>query len=349
MRSYPQLRRVPLADRSRFNLLFALQHYFPQNGALKAHKDKVRMQIAESLQRGGPGRTIPIDRRIGLSPEEFRDRYLAHGLPVILEGAARDWACTREWSFDGFKRRFGRETIKLVQRIGLSDDDFVDAREFTEEIVFGEFLDQVLSGGRKYMRFSPLLEQFPELLGDFDQGFLQGMPGNTWGSTYQLFIGAQRTFTPLHNAITPFFFVNICGIKRWQFIPCAYLAILNPDPEGLTYNHSSADLAAPDLAAYPGLDCIDRMEGLMQPGDILFNPSWMWHSVQNEAPTIGVRCGFIHPPGMLRESLTLTLIRAFAGNPSMLQTAYYSFIKPNLPDREDMLLTPRVFKPPPRK
>ena len=81
----------------------------------------------------------------------------------------------------------------------------------------------------------------------------------------------------------------------------------------------------------------------MQPGDILYNPSWMWHCVQNEAPTIGVRCGFVYPPGMLRESLTLTLIRAFAGNPSMLKTAWYSFIKTDLPNRDSLLVTPKVF------
>ena len=25
-----------------------------------------------------------------------------------------------------------------------------------------------------------------------------------------------------------------------------------------------------------------------QPGDVLYTPSWMWHWVENDAPTIGV-------------------------------------------------------------
>ena len=176
-----------------------------------------------------------------------------------------------------------------------------------------------------------------------DWSAIEGRPGNNWGTTYQLFIGGAGTFTPLHNAITPFFFVNICGVKRWQFIPNTYLGVLDPSPDGLTYNWTSADLGMSNLDRYPGFDCVDRMEAETRPGDILYNPSWMWHCVQNASPIIGVRCGFVYPFGMLRESVTLTSVRAFAGNPSMLKTAWYSFVKTNLPERETLLVTPRVY------
>jgi hypothetical protein len=338
------MRDVPRRQRAAFNTLFFLEHWFPRSERLRRRKEAVRARIVEQVRRGGTGKVLAVDRRRDLSPAEFRAQYLRRGLPVVLAGAGRDWQCTREWSFDNFRRRFGPETIKLVQRKGVApDDEIIDGREFSEEIVFSEFLDQVLEGGRKYMRFSPLLEQFPELLNDFDQGFLRSMPGNNWGTTYQLFIGERGTFTPLHNAITPFFFVNICGTKRWAFMPGTYLAVLDPPAEGVTYNHSAADLGMSNLDRYPGFDCIDRMEAVMEPGDILFNPSWMWHCVQNESPTIGVRCGFVYPPGMLRESLTCTSIRAFAGNPSMLKTAWYSFVKTDLPNRDSLLVTPKVF------
>lgn len=338
------MRDVPRRRRAAFSVLFFLEHWFPRSEWLRQRKEAVRARIVDEVRRGGKAKVLAVDRRRDLSPAEFRAQYLRRGLPVVLEGAGRDWRCTREWSFDNFRRRFGPETIKLVQRKGVApDDEVIDGREFSEEIIFAEFLDQVLEGGRKYMRFSPLLEQFPELLDDFDQEFLSGMPGNNWGTTYQLFIGARGTYTPLHNAITPFFFVNICGTKRWQFMPGTYLAVLDPPAEGVTYNHSAADLGMSNLDRYPGFDCVDRMEAVMQPGDILFNPSWMWHCVQNESPTIGVRCGFVYPPGMLRESMTLTCVRAFAGNPSMFKTAWYSFVKTNLPDRDSLLVTPKVF------
>jgi hypothetical protein len=344
VRHLPGMRRIPLWQRSQFSALFFLQHWFPGSDLVRRGKEAARRRVVASVRGGGIARVLEIERRRDLSPEEFREGYLRRGIPVILEGAGRSWKCTREWSFENFRRRFGGESIKLVQRKGVApDDELVDGREFSEEILFSEFLDQVLRHGRKYMRFSPLLEQFPELLDDFDQDFLQGMPGNSWGTTYTMFIGAPGTFTPLHNTITPFFFVNICGVKRWQFIPQAFMAVLDPPPDGLTYNHSAADVSFSNLDRYPGFDCVDRLEAVMQPGDVLFNPSWMWHCVQNEAPTIGVRCGFIYPRSMVAESLTLACVRAFAGNPSMLKTAWYSFVKTNLPSRDKLLITPKVF------
>jgi hypothetical protein len=183
-----------------------------------------------------------------------------------------------------------------VQTKGLSDDEFIDDREFTEELGFREFLDQVENGGMKYMRFSPVLEQFPELLNDFDRRFLRDMPGRfSFGTTFQAFIGGPRTFTRMHNAPTPFFFVNVCGVKRWVMIPNRYLAVLDPPAEGRGYNHSDADVGRADPRRFPGFESIDRFEVRIEPGDVLYVPSWMWHSVQNDSATIGVRCGFVYP------------------------------------------------------
>lgn len=347
MRTPAPMKRIGPRDRALFNVLFALQHYLPKNDFVREQKELVRRRIAEAIRTQGRGQVFQVDRvkAADLSPEEFRRHYLGQGVPLLIEGAAKEWACARQWGFDQFRARYGHEKIKLVQRKGLSDDDYIDEREFTEELGFGEFLDQVLSGGRKYMRFSPLLEKFPELRHDFDASFFRKMSGNRLGVTYQLFIGGAGTFTPLHNAMTPFFFVNVTGVKRWALIPTHYLAILDPDADGFGYNHTEADLDAPDLERFPGFDCIDRLETVMQPGDVLYNPSWMWHCVKNEAPTIGVRCGFIHPKGMVEESLTLTFIRLFAArNPTMLEALYYAVVKPNLAERDFWLLTPKLFR-----
>ena len=165
MREYPGMRDVPLRHRGVFSALFFLQHWFPRNKRLQRRKGAVRQRIIEHVRSSGKGRLLNVDRRKDLSAPEFRAQYLRRGLPVILDGAGHDWTCTREWSFDNLRRRFGSETIKLVQRNGLAlDEEVIDASEFSEEINFSEFLDQVQGGGAKYMRFSPLLEKWPELL-----------------------------------------------------------------------------------------------------------------------------------------------------------------------------------------
>jgi hypothetical protein len=236
--------------------------------------------------------------------------------------------------------------IKLVQRKGVAEDEeIVDGKEFSEEIQFGSFLDQVLTAGKRYMRFSPLLERFPELLADFDHDFFKRMSGNSWGLTYQAFIGGTGSYTPLHNAMTSFFFVNVCGVKRWALIPNHYLPILNPSADGFGYNHSRARLDPMSTEEFPGLNHIDRLEAVMNPGDVLFVPSWMWHCVRNESPTIGVRCGFVYPQGMMREAFTLSFIRLFAArNPSTFEALYYTLLRKNLPERDKWLLTARLIR-----
>jgi hypothetical protein len=339
------MQRVAWQQRAAFNAAFLLEHYFPKSTAIQRARSAARRRIVADIRRGRRGTVSAVERVSAISPGEFRRRNLKPGIPLIIEGAAREWPLATRWSFDNFKRRYGGETIKLVQRKGLSDDEFIGIREFSEEIEFGEFLDQVLHGGRKYMRFSPLLEKFPELRADFDHEFFKQMTGNGWGITYQLFMGAVGTYTPLHNAMTGFFFVNVCGSKRWVFIPNHYLAVLNPSADGYGYNHSEAELDLSNVDRFPGLECVDRFEALIHPGDVLYVPSWMWHCVRNEAPTIGVRCGFVYPQGMLRESSTLSFIRLFAArNPSTLEALVHVLFRKDLPDRDRLLVTPGLFR-----
>jgi cupin-like protein len=345
MKLPPEMRRISPRHRGIYNALFMLHHLAPASARVQRWRDTVRRRVAEHLEEGGPGKIIPVRRVKTLSPKEFRTRYLATGTPVILDKGAADWPCTKSWSFEGFRQRFGSATLKLVNHKGLSDDDPVLDREYTQEMNFGDFIDQTLADGTKYMRFSPILEMFPELVGDFDTKFLREMPGPlSLGTTFEAFIGGKKTFTPLHNAPTPFFFVNVCGVKRWALIPNHYLAVLHPSADGMSYNHSRADVGHPDTVAFPGLDAIDRMEAVLEPGDLFFMPSWLWHSVQNEEATIGVRCGFIYPESMFKESATLFLIRVFAAqSPTLGQVLYHTLLKRNLPQRTTMLLQPKMY------
>ncbi len=194
------------------------------------------------------------------------------------------------------------------------------------------------------MRFSPLLEKFPELLHDFDHSFFKRMVDSRWAHAFQLFIGGEGSVTPFQDAITPFVFTNVVGTKRWTLIPNQFLAVLNPKADGYQYNHSEVAIDLSNADEYPGIDAIDRMEAITGPGDLLHVPSWMWHGVQNQAPTIGVRCAFVYLPGMVKESVTLPVVRVFAGrNPTIFEWLYYSYVKTDLPNRTKLLITPKWY------
>jgi len=346
MRSFAGMNTIPARHRAAFNLLFLLQHYLPENRWIQRQRTACRGRAVDDVRRHGAGEVTQVERVASLAPDDFRTNYLSKGIPVILENGASTWPLATRWTFDSLRKRYGEEMIKLVQRKGVADpEELVGGREFSEEIQFGAFVDEVLNAGKRYMRFSPLLERFPELLDDFDHDFFKSMSGNGWGITYQMFMGGTGSYTPLHNAMTSFFFVNVCGIKRWALIPNHYLPILNPSADGFGYNHSAARVDPPNADEFPGLESIDRLEAVMQPGDLLYVPSWMWHCVRNDSPTIGVRCGFVYPMGMMREAFTLSFIRLFAArNPSTLEALYYTLFSKDLPERDKWLLTARLIR-----
>ena len=344
MKPLPQMRTIPLQQRSVYNLLFLLQHVAPRRARLQHWRDVVRLRIAERLARSGPGKIIPVERVQQLTPTEFRRRYLITGTPVIFERGAANWPCLRQWSFEAFRRRFSSVKFKLVQHKGLAETEAGEGQEYSEELDFGAFLDHALTGGTKYLRFAPLLDAIPELVDDLDAAFLHAMQGKlSLGTTFEAFIGGAETFTPLHNEPTPFFFVNVCGVKRWCLIPNHYMAVLDPPADGRGYNYSGATVGHSDPVNFPGLESIDRLEAVLQPGDILFMPPWLWHSADNATASIGVRCGMIDPFSVLTQSPTLFAIRVFAArNPTLLQVLYYTLVRKNLQARTQMLLQPRL-------
>ena len=71
----------------------------------------------------------------------------------------------------------------------------------------------------------------------------------------------------------------------------------------------------------------------------------MWHSVENDKPTIGVRCGFIYPQGMLKASLSLTLIRLFAArNPSLFEALRHAVVKSDVKLKDILSFSPKLLE-----
>jgi hypothetical protein len=208
---------------------------------------------------------------------------------------------------------------------------------------FREYLDQMLNHGKTYLRFSSLLEAFPELLKDLDLAYLKRLRSSRSGAWVQAFIGGKGTRTPFHAAITSGVFVNISGRKRWQLVPSYYLAVLNPSPNAAEIVHTNVDAWQPDLQAYPAFDCIERIEFVMNPGDVFYFPPWMWHYVENLDHTIGLRYGYATLRDALVGSVGLTYVRAFAAKPSLLVNAMTTLTRRDIRNREDRLLAPALI------
>ena len=57
-----------------------------------------------------------IERRAGLSSDEFLDRYYAANRPVILTGEMSGWPALAKWTPEYLKHAVGSKTIREICR-----------------------------------------------------------------------------------------------------------------------------------------------------------------------------------------------------------------------------------------
>lgn len=101
-----------------------LDHFIGRNFSFLLHKKtrrKFYSKLHEILKKTGPGEIIPIDRRSNLSIKEFKKKYVRTGKPVVLEGAAKDWNCIKNWSLDYFKSLHGEDKVVMVDQIKMEE------------------------------------------------------------------------------------------------------------------------------------------------------------------------------------------------------------------------------------
>ncbi len=273
-------------------------------------------RIAKTLKASGEGRVLEIDRRKDLSIEELQNHYIKKGLPVVIEGGAKDWDCVKKWSLEYFKELHGDDEILVV------DSKHID--EAYEKITLADLIDNIRDGGTKYYRFYPLLSEHPEHLADFDYNWLkEARHKRTFFESFQAFIGGKDTESPLHNAMACNLFVQVYGEKRWSLISPHHTAIVDPDPIRNIYrgapfrkNNYPFNPFDPDYEKpYELFKYVDRYDFVLKPGDILWNPPFWWHSVVNLNDSIGVGYRWVPRAYSFKQQFLYTLLDHLAMRP----------------------------------
>jgi hypothetical protein len=124
----------------------------------------------------------------------------------------------------------------------------------------------------------------------------------------QIFCGREGTGSPLHHASVYNMFYMVDGSKTWWFV--------DPYDTFLGYPLALLGRAAgfmmclwPDeynKEAFPLFKYCPVYKTTINPGDVLFNPPWWWHSIKNVTPTtIGVASRW-HTDGICGQNLTTT-------------------------------------------
>jgi hypothetical protein len=306
---------MTFSQRLTYGMYQVADHFF---GRKKLFKDRSKFYngLLKEMQKHGEGRIMSVERRTDLSREEFMNHYVRKGIPVVMEGAAKDWECVKKWSLEYFKAQHGDDEIILVNQ---------NTGDYPYELTtLADVIDNIKVRGGKYYRFYPLLTRHPEHYKAFDMDWLRARKAKpAFAENVQAFIGAEGSYTPLHNSNYPNLFVQVYGEKKWMIYSNYYAAVSDPNPirnvsreaspkkkEG-QFNPFEPDYSPP----YHLYKYVDMYSVHLKPGDVFFNPPFYWHAVQNVTDSIGVGFRWFAPFYAFKTSPLYLLLDLFATKP----------------------------------
>lgn len=248
------------------------------------------LSITKTLEKKGKGELFDIDVRESISVKEFKEHYLKHKIPVVIRGAAKDWDSCKNWTPNYFKELYGDDEVPLIDAIYLEQG--------VQHVKLKNIIDDVLKGNSSYLRFYNLLSRHPERYNDFNKDWLEKLKHKKAYTTFtQIFIGGKNSNTGLHNSHADNLFVQMYGEKEWILYPNYFAPLIDPpSTTGGTYRvtpkrgkHGQPfNPFQPDFEDYPLYQYIDGYKVVLQPGDVFYNPPYMWHSVRNNTQSIGL-------------------------------------------------------------
>jgi ribosomal protein L16 Arg81 hydroxylase len=221
-----------------------------------------------------------VERREGISREEFVERFVIGSRPLVLTAAAQDWPAMVRWSPQDLKERFGHLDVEIQAERSADPNYEQNKLNHRRQVRLADFVDQVLAGGAtndyyltannealRRPEFAPLLD---------DIGTLPDICNrNALPKTSSFWFGPAGTVTPLHHDSIMLMHTQVVGAKRWRFISPMQT------PHLYNYNNvfSPIDIDAPDLNRYPRFKDVSVLETVVGPGETVFLPLGWWHQV----------------------------------------------------------------------
>ncbi len=309
-------------DLLHYDLFYVLDHFLGRRlvnalfGGLRAR----RREAFLARVRGHAGSRRTVDRVRDLAPDEFVRRYLRTGTPVVFAGAASDWPCVRKWSLPYFEGSHGAQPIVVLPK-ARTTSGFTGTREeeTTRETTFAEVIGEMREGEAPYIRFSTIVEDQTQLKADLSLPWIEARLGPMpFGYRIYAFIGAAGSRTRLHCDFPPNLFVQVHGRKHWLLFPPESRAVIDPLLERSALSFTcNFEVREPFVEADGLCHHLDAYECELEPGDVLFNPAYMWHDVLNRSDSVGVSVRWLSPGVHFRASWVMQLLNLFAVNPPL--------------------------------
>ena len=159
-------------------------------------------------------KTQQVDRIVDISEKDLKQNYINRGIPVVMEGRAKNWKCVKQWSLDWLSENYSKDEVAIFDPLNAKNDS-IDYS--VEKTTLKDVIESIKLGDtNKYSRFNRILYDHPELIDDFDWKWLYNMRNKiSSGKTFQVFIGGKGSKTSLHCATENNLFTQVSGKKHW--------------------------------------------------------------------------------------------------------------------------------------
>jgi lysine-specific demethylase 8 len=288
----------------------------------------LRERMAEETAGRPDGRVSPVDRVRNLSAREFHDRYFVTGRPVVLEGAAAEWPAIRKWTPEYLMQYCGDDEIDVLdgQHWAVTTNGPAVVTTVESRLKVRDLMAVVKSGGAWYGAFLELLDKYADLRSDLNLGFVAEY-GRTrrripWQRNLlaKMYVGGPGTSTSFHCAGVSNLYVQAHGRKKWVLVQPEFTPFMYPAPQRGINWQSRVDFRSPDYDACPLYRLVDRQETVLEAGDVLWNPPFVWHGVANLTESIAVSLWWINVTRGFSNNFLLSALTLFGRpNPIAMQ------------------------------
>lgn len=193
-------------------------------------------------------------------------------VPMVVRGALTDATSVTDWTKKSFwMDSYADETVVTTS---ASRSEIRTLREFFEP-----------GSGLYVAGATAIFERHPELKAMIDNDVTRMMmpDGPEVGAFfYQMFMGWKDQGTTVHCAIGTNIFRQIAGQKKWYFLPPSQTPYVYPKMYTNGYSATSKTVQSTrNGVSAPWWNKLERYTVTLNPGDILVNPAWWWHCVEN--------------------------------------------------------------------
>ncbi len=237
-------------------------------------------------------------------------------MPIVIKGFLKGEKITEATTIESLVRDHGDlEVVSIDPQMNKKDHNRIGQNMEMVSTSLAEYLTLDEHQGNYLNNFYGVLDDsdfYAKSRGaDIDEFRKQKSVVSQWFISRKMNSGST-----LHCAVGDNMFLNIQGKKEWIFIDPTYMPVLKPAlakygtytvselEEGTMMPEDSYQLLVQD---YPYLKHVPCFKYILEPGDILYNPSVWWHSVRNRTDyTVG--CAVRYPTKQLdNNSTTLSI------------------------------------------